>query len=448
MKKSLVTLLLVFATVAVAQQAPAGSTQQPAAGQEAAAPAGQPQQQKKEIKDPAEYNAYVNAVQQQDAGQRAVSLESFLQSYPNSVMKPDAMELLVKSYQQAGNAQKSIEAAQRLLQADPNNLTALALLAYVNSTQAQGPNALQMIQQGAEYGEKGLAQLKVATKPEGMSDADWQKLKQTYAQLFNSAIGTNALQAKDYAKAQKTLLAAVTEAPAGQPQSFLDVYRLALANLEPKPIVVDGLFWIARAAALAQQQVPQMVPQIQQYAKSKYVRYHGSDEGFNELLQSAAQTPTIPQGFTIAPAPSPAEQAAEMMKKGTPPAQMSFGEWEFILTSGNQQAAEQVWTAIKGKLIKMQGWYLAGSGKTIQLAGTPDAKDANTPDIELTLDTPLTAAKAPKPGQLVTFQGVLESYAPQPFLVKMSDGALAGQTAGAAPKAGTGTKAPVKKTPH
>src|SRR5581483_6682107 len=87
----------------------------PAAGQ-SAAPAGQTKN--KEIKDPAEYNAYVNATQQTDPNQKATALESFLQTYPNSVMKIDAMELLMAAYQQAGNAQKTVDAANRILQVD------------------------------------------------------------------------------------------------------------------------------------------------------------------------------------------------------------------------------------------------------------------------------------------------------------------------------------------
>ena len=122
MKKSLVITLLVLASAALVQQAVAQ-----AAGQ--AAQAGQ-SSQKKEIKDPAEYNAYVNAIQQTNPAQKAAALEAFLQTYPNTVMKEDALELLMAAYQQAGDAQKTLDAANRVLQADPNNVRALALLAY------------------------------------------------------------------------------------------------------------------------------------------------------------------------------------------------------------------------------------------------------------------------------------------------------------------------------
>src|SRR4029077_1240278 len=123
MKKNFLAMLLVAAVTAVAQTAPAPA--QPAPQQN---PSSTLAPQKKEIKDPAEYNAYVGAVQQSDAAAKISGLEAFLSQYPNSVMKEDALELLMGAYQQTNNAAKMNEAAQRLLQANPNNLRALALM--------------------------------------------------------------------------------------------------------------------------------------------------------------------------------------------------------------------------------------------------------------------------------------------------------------------------------
>src|SRR5581483_5710104 len=171
----------VLAAVAFAQtpQAQPAAPQQPAPAA-TAAPAGQPApaQQKKEIKDPAEYNAYVGAVQQQDPNAKISGLEAFLQTYPNSVMKEDALELLMATYEQTGNGAKMAEAANRVLQANPNNLRALALLSFNARRAAEaGQNPQQNLAQGAQYAEKGLQALQSAQKPEGMSDADFQKLK-------------------------------------------------------------------------------------------------------------------------------------------------------------------------------------------------------------------------------------------------------------------------------
>lgn len=46
------------------------------------------------IKDPAEYDAYVNAVLQSDPVSKIGSLQGFLVQYPNSVMKANVLGLI------------------------------------------------------------------------------------------------------------------------------------------------------------------------------------------------------------------------------------------------------------------------------------------------------------------------------------------------------------------
>ena len=118
MKMSLVAIVLAFTAMAVGQGTAPQSQAQPAATQQqpqqqpqaqqpqpgTAQPPAAAQPQKKEIKDPAEYNAYVGAVQQSDAAAKISGLEAFLSRYPNSVMKEDALEVLMGAYQQTNNA--------------------------------------------------------------------------------------------------------------------------------------------------------------------------------------------------------------------------------------------------------------------------------------------------------------------------------------------------------
>jgi hypothetical protein len=416
MKKSLVTLLLVFATVAVAQQAPADPQAAQNAGQQSTS-------SQKTFKDPAESNAFYAAYNTQDPSARATALESFLQSYPNSIAKQDALEILLKTYQQLNNSQKMQDTAKNLLQIDAHNMTALAVLTYLNLSQGQQSNNLPMLAQAAQYGQTGLQAVQTAKPPEGVPPADFEKQKKTFSMIFENAIGINGLATKDYPTAQKALSAVVGM----QPDDVNSVFSLAQSELEQKPIVVDGLFWGARAVGLAQQKnaPAQAVDQIQKYVRYKYIRYHGTEQGFPELLQAAAQTPTLPQGFTVAPAPSPADQAAEMIK-GKQPKDLSFGEWEFILTSGNQQATDFVWNApdgIKGKALAMQGWIATASPKSFSIFGTEDAKANGKPDIVLNLTDAVPASRLPKPGTLVSFQGTPDSYVAQPdFVMTMVEG--------------------------
>src|SRR6266404_4888224 len=113
MKKIVLAMLLVAAVTAVAQTPPAPTqtapTQaapaqtapaQPAPTQAAPTQAAPTQPApKKEMKDPAEYNAYVGAAGQTDAAAQISGFEAFLTQYPNSAYKEDALELLMTAYQ-------------------------------------------------------------------------------------------------------------------------------------------------------------------------------------------------------------------------------------------------------------------------------------------------------------------------------------------------------------
>src|ERR1700691_5440594 len=99
------------------------------------------------IKDAAEYNAYANATSQSSPAAKAQAIEAFLQQYPNSVAKVEMLGDLMDSYRQAGNVPKMLDAAKRLLQADPNNLRAMLAVVYLENIQANQPATASSKQQ-------------------------------------------------------------------------------------------------------------------------------------------------------------------------------------------------------------------------------------------------------------------------------------------------------------
>lgn len=434
MKKTLVTFVLVLAAMLASQgsaqsQAQPAAPQQPAAqqpGQPAAQPGQAAQPQKKEIKDPAEYNAYVGAVQQQDAAAKISGLEAFLQQYPNSVMKEDALEILMASYQQTNNAAKMSETAQRLLQANPNNVRALALLAYSNRASQKWADA-------QKYAVQGLEAMPHMQKGEGTSDADFEKQKTQLTALLNSVAGFSALQLKDYANAQKYLRASVDQ----DPNNLENVYPLALSYFSATPPDnVNGLFYIARAANLAKDAAAK--DQITKFGLSKYKKFHGSDQGWNELLATAATTPAPPAGFTVTEyvPPTPAQQAADLVKTKAPK-DMSFAEWELVLSAGQPGDSEKVWGAIKGVSLQMEAQVMKATATRLELAGSSDDIDAKRSDIILNMTGPIPARLLPKEGTMLAFEGTPLSYEPSPFVMTMEKGALLTKS----------KPAPVKKPP-
>jgi hypothetical protein len=427
MKKILVTVVLGLAVGAAGQDAapPAQQPQgQPAQGQPAA-PTQAPV-----IKDPAEYNAYVGAVQQTDPAAKISGLEAFLTQYPNSVMKTQALEILMGTYQQTGNQQKTTDTAVKLVTADACNVRGLALLAYFDRVRAQGgdPNSKQLLADAKKYAQQGLECLPKFNKPEGTSEADFQKMKDQMAGIFNAAIGIAALQEKDYATAVKALRVAAD----GNPQDFSVVYPLALAYLgQTPPDYINGIWFAARAAAVAP---PQAQAQIEKYARSQYVKYHAGDDGWPQVLAAAKANPTPPAGFTIKPAPTPAEQAHKMVQE-TQPDKMDFATWEFVLSNGSQEDQDAVWNAIKGKAVQMNGTVFKATPTQFEIAASSDDIEAKKADITLNFEDTIPAKLIPKEGASLDFQGEPASYTPSPFMMVMEKGRLLKAAAAPAKKA-------------
>src|ERR1700704_407471 len=172
MKRVLGTLVLALTTAAWGQgtspsQQPA---QQPAAQQPAATDQANVPTSQKVIKDPAEYNAYITALNTTDPAAKGAAMEAFIAQYPNSIVKIDAMEQARGAYQQAGNQAKVEQVARQILQIEPNNVPSLAIVVYLERAQIKDAASGAKARTDAE---RGLQEVPNMKKPDGMSDADF-----------------------------------------------------------------------------------------------------------------------------------------------------------------------------------------------------------------------------------------------------------------------------------
>src|SRR5579885_400469 len=201
------------------------------------------------IKDTAEYNAYTNAVGQSSPAAKASAIEQFLQQYPNSVVKEDMLEQLMAAYQQAGDANKTLDAAKRLLAVNPNNIRALFFVAYLEKSTAQGDQS--KLDDAAQKAQTALN----APKPANMPDADYQKLKDTTTPVLEDIIGTDAVARKDYKAAidayTAELKAFKDPAQTQTGPGLLATYNLGNAYLQQDPKdLVNGNWFLTRAAQI------------------------------------------------------------------------------------------------------------------------------------------------------------------------------------------------------
>jgi hypothetical protein len=276
------------------------------------------------IKDAAEYNAYANAMSQSAPAAKAEAIEAFVQQYPNSVAKQQMLEQLMLAYQQSNNAAKALDAAKRLVQVDPNNLRALLFISYLETTQANGNQ--QMLDDAASAAQKGLN----APKDKCMSEADYEKVKETATPIFYRAIALDSQAKKDYQGEidayTKELQSYKDPAATTQVPALLDTYYLGQAYLQKDskdPASLKSAIWfLTRAAQFAK---PPYQQQIETAAEYWYRKYHCSTTdaacmtgnpppGFAEIQQLAAVPANIfpPANYNptqAPPPPSPAELA-------------------------------------------------------------------------------------------------------------------------------------------
>lgn len=431
MKKVLVMVLLAFANVVIAQQPtqPAPTAQPTPATQ----PGGNVPVQQKTIKDPAEYNAYITALNMTDPAQKAAAMEAFAKQYPQSIVLVDALEQAMAAYQTAQNQPKVLEMARRILQLNPNHIRALAIIVAIDRNLATQTNDQNALKEGCADAQTGLQQLPSWQKPPDMAEPEAQKLRDQMTYIFNGAAGFCALQGKNFAQAKPYYAKALQVVP----NDLQNVYQMAVASLEQSPIDLNGFWYCGKAINLAQSN-PQAVQGMTNYCKSRYKKFHGAEDGWDQIVAATANATAPPPDFaqSIKPAPTPCDMAVQVVQQNDP-STLSFSDKEFILSKANcspanKDAADKVWQNIQ-TLEKNGEARLEIPVKIISVAPTLDSLDAaisddnqtnNKADVHVILEKPLTKATAPAPGTMTKITGVLTSYTPDPFMFTMEKGAL------------------------
>jgi hypothetical protein len=374
---------------------------------------------------PAEYKAYNDAISQSTPQTKAPALEQYLTAYPQSSVKASVLEQLMLAYS-AFDAKKTVDAADRLLQVDPNNLRALTFEVFFRKQAAdQDTDAAAKqadLDKGAEFATKGLA---VTTKPADMSDEDFAKVKAAATPVFDSELAYDALNKKDAATAIADFKSELASVPVAQTQipgpMLQDTYTLGQAYYAATPPdYVNCTWYTSRAAAFAPEPYKsQMLP----LAKYCYKKYHGGDDGYEAVTAAVQTNLNPPAGFTIKPAPSPADIVAQVIASTPDLATLAISDKEFILANGKPEDAAKVWDTVKGKSVQFPDTtVIAVTDTALQVAVSDDAVQSKTADFTFQLAAPLKTP--PAVGAKVAVSGTYASYTPSPILITMSDGAV------------------------
>jgi tetratricopeptide (TPR) repeat protein len=356
------------------------------------------------IKDPAEFAAYSQATTQSDPKAMAVALESFLQTYPQSVAKQDVLTKLVDAYQKLGDADHVLSAAARLLQVDPNNMEAIVLSVAIKKSQCQkaaDPKTgnltdPQPCDDAAALAQKGLAM----AKPAATSADDWKKQTDVANPIFDSAIALDdMLSKKDYKATideyKKELMLFTPDQTTTGP-GLVDTLHMADAYVAlTPPDAVNAVWFYARVVNFAP---AGFKPQIEKKLDYWYNKYHGAMDGLDAIKAQAAATVFPPGTYVPKPAATPQEKIHTILAATTDLGSLALADKELVLAFGSKDDADKLWAVMKDKPTPVPGIVIEATASVIKMAVTDDAKQAKVPDFIVNLKAPLADKDIPAVG--------------------------------------------------
>ncbi len=234
--------------------------------------------------------AYADAMKQPRIAEQIAGLERYLGVAQNSILRQDALEVLIWDYLRMGSVRHVQERAQDLLKLDPGNPVAQAAL----EEQGAAPPVVQTKSKNKSHqsqkviaAQAALVALEQLRKPEGMEAQDFAALRRRVESRLNGTLGLAYVEEEQYQLARTPLQQAVAVDP-GNPQY---AYALGLALLDSKdPDQQSAFLYLARAVNLTQG-TAQGAP-VAEFARKQYHKAGGNDGDWNRFLAAAV----VPSG--------------------------------------------------------------------------------------------------------------------------------------------------------
>jgi len=390
-------------------------------------------------KDRTEYDLYDAIIKDTNPQTKLEKLNQWKEKYPSTDFEGLRRRNFLMAYAGVGSVQETLATAKEMLTADPNDFYAIYYTAL--ETPFLAATGSKPTEDQLSAGEKASnAILNGPQKPADVADADWNQVKSAAQAIAQKTLGWIALQRNQFETAETQLKKVLAANLNDSEVSFW--LGIAILNQKKTDRYPEAFYNYARAAAydgtgaLAAAGRTTVKNQLQKF----YTQFHGSADGFDELLQLAKNSPTPPPDFKIkSTVDLDKEKAAadEVYAKAHP----ELALWKSIkaeLTGANGPAYFE--SSMKGAMLPEL------TGKVISM--TPPLKpkrvviaieSGTVPDATLVFDVPLPGKV--EPGTTLKFKGEPESYTANPFMVtfKVDKANLEGWT-------GTNPKAPVRTT--
>jgi tetratricopeptide (TPR) repeat protein len=412
--KKIAMALVAFMALGMAQDAP------------------KPDQPKQKVaKDQAEADLINSLPKEPDPTKRLAILDKWKAGYPETAFADDRELAYMATYDQAKKPKEAVATATQILSHDPDNFEALRTI-LVDTFQINGGKPDDADMASAEKAAGHLvndtdAVFAEKNKPAYMTPAQWTAAKDPMKAYAQRSIGVIYMTKKDNARAETEFKKALDMNPNdSQVARWLADAILAQQKDHPEKTKY-ALFYYARAASFdGQGSLPaQNRTQIQGFLSRAYKTYHGSDEGFNDLLAKAKTTADPGADFKLASVSDIAEakeKDAEAFAKSNP----GLAMWQTIKTGLTGDGPDAFFdssvkdallpggangvTKFKGKIISMTP---AVRPKEIKLA----VEKPDVADVTLKFEMPLPGKM--EPGDELSFEGVAKAYTKDPYMLTL-----------------------------
>lgn len=224
---------------------------------------------------------YANAMKQAQVAEQISGLEKYLAVAGGSILKQDALEVLIWDYTRMGSIGHAQQRAADLIKLDPANPVAIAALGQQNQP-AQKDRGRDAGRDRIRSAQAALDAMERLRQPEGMLPGDFAALRRHVESSLNGVLGLAYVDRQEYQLARTPLQQAAAVA-AENPQY---AYALGLALLYSKDAdEQNAFFYLARAANLTQGTPAGQ--QIGEFARRQYHKAGGNDADWNRFLAAA-----------------------------------------------------------------------------------------------------------------------------------------------------------------
>jgi tetratricopeptide (TPR) repeat protein len=390
-----------------------GTAKMPA---QSAAPAAQAPQ--KNWKDRAEYDLYDAITKDANAKTRLEKLQQWEKQYPQTEWLTERRTLLVTTYAALNQPKETTDAAKALVAADPKNFTALYYIMYFTQPLYAQTKAQDALDQGDQAANTIIAN--IDAPPPGVTAEQWAKLRPDIELLAHVNLGYIDMTRSKWEAAEAEYGKSLQLNPNnGQVDSWLAFSIYSQKKMDRYPA---AMFYFARAGTY--EGTGAMDPTGRKgaldSARRLYKNYHGSEDGFNDLVAAAKASPTPPADLKIVDAVSIEKQkfANEEEWNKAHPEEALWKSVKAALTGADgasyfstSMKDSQVPT-LKAKVVSLQP---AVKPKTILVAVEDGTNNTETADATLKFEAALPGKV--EPGTELTFEGVPESYTASPLMV-------------------------------